>query len=76
VHMDTSAPITFGFLIFFEISHFCVFKNYVVKYVDKFRHEECTQKKFPLRNTLYFRKYKKDTFLYFIKYKVFLTQLF
>jgi hypothetical protein len=44
VHMDTSALITFGFLKFFKISHFCVFKNYVVKYVDRFRQEECIQK--------------------------------
>jgi hypothetical protein len=42
--MGTSAPITFDFLKFFKTSHFCVFKNYMVKYVDRFRHEECTQK--------------------------------
>jgi hypothetical protein len=44
VYMDTSASITFGFLNFFKTSHFCVFKNYVVKYVDRFRDEECTPK--------------------------------
>jgi hypothetical protein len=59
--MDNSAPITFGFLNFFEISHFSVFKNYVVKYVDRFRHEECTQKS-SVKKYFIFRKYKKDKF--------------
>jgi hypothetical protein len=42
VHMGTSALITFGFLKKFKTLHFCIFKNYVVKYIDRFRHEECT----------------------------------
>jgi hypothetical protein len=44
VHIDISALITLGFLNFFKTSHFFIFKNYVIKYVDRFIHEECTQK--------------------------------
>jgi hypothetical protein len=39
-----SAPITFDFLKKFKTSHFFVLKNYVIKYIDRFRHEEYTQK--------------------------------
>jgi hypothetical protein len=59
--MGTSTPITFDFLKFFKTSYFCIFKNYVVKYVDRFRHDECTQKS-PIKKYFIFRKYKKDNF--------------
>jgi hypothetical protein len=56
--------LTHGFQIFenFETSQFCIFKNYDVKYVERYIQEERTQKKVSLKNTLYFEKYKKDKF--------------
>jgi hypothetical protein len=37
-------------------------KNYGFKYIERYMQEEHTQKS-PVKNTLYFRKYKKDKFL-------------
>jgi hypothetical protein len=42
---------------FFKISHFYVSKNYEVKYIDRYIQDECMQKS-PVKNTLYFGKYK------------------
>jgi hypothetical protein len=46
----------------FKISHFYVFKNYGVKYIDRYIQKKCMQKN-PIKNTLYFGRYKKDKFL-------------
>jgi hypothetical protein len=51
VHMGTSALPTYGILKFFKTWHFKVFKNYDVKYLDRLRHNECTQKSH-VKNTL------------------------
>jgi hypothetical protein len=58
VHMSTSAPWTFGFLKIFKTSLFYVFKNYDIKYVDRFRHEECSQKS-PIKKYFVFWKIQK-----------------
>jgi hypothetical protein len=42
----------------FKTSHFSVLKNYNIKYINRYIHEEHTQKN-TVKNTLYFRKYKK-----------------
>jgi hypothetical protein len=44
VHMSNSASFTFRILYFFKISHFYVFKNYGVKYIDRYVQEECVRK--------------------------------
>jgi hypothetical protein len=44
VHMSTCTSWTFGFLKMFKTMLFYVFKNYGIKYVDRFRHKECSQK--------------------------------
>jgi hypothetical protein len=42
--MGTSALLTFGILKNFKISHFHVSKNYIIKYIDRYIHEEHMQK--------------------------------
>jgi hypothetical protein len=59
--MRTSAPSTFSFLNFFKTSHFYVYKNYGIKYVDRYVHQKRMQKR-AVKNTLKFGKYKKTNF--------------
>jgi hypothetical protein len=60
--MDTSAPSIFRILKILKSHIFYVTKNYEVKYIDRYIQEECMQKN-PIKNTMYFGKYKKDKFL-------------
>jgi hypothetical protein len=61
VHMGTSAPSIFQNFENFKISHFYVFKNYDVKYIDRYIHEECTQK-VPLKIRYILGNMKKTNF--------------
>jgi hypothetical protein len=59
MYMGTTASFIFRILKKIKISHFYVFKNYSVKYLDRYIQKVCMQKKVQLKNTLYFGKIKK-----------------
>jgi hypothetical protein len=59
--MGTSDLFTSRFKKKIKILHFSVSKNYNVKYIKRYIQKEHTQKNL-VKNTLYFRKYKKTKF--------------
>jgi hypothetical protein len=72
VYIGTSALFTFRILKILK-SHISIsLKKYGIKYIDRYIFEERTQK-VPLKNTLYFGKYKKDKSLIVNNSKIVLT---
>jgi hypothetical protein len=59
--MGTNAPSTFRILKISK-SHTSVFKKFGLKYIDRYIQKKCMQKS-PVKNMLYFERYKKDKFL-------------
>jgi hypothetical protein len=55
-------PPLLDFWKFQNLTLLCFEKLWLYKYIERYMQEEHTQK-VPLKNTLYFRKYKKDKFL-------------
>jgi hypothetical protein len=60
--MGTSAPFNFRILKILKSHSSMSPKIMVLKYIGRYLQEKCMQKS-PIKNTLYFGRYKKDKFL-------------